>query len=244
MIWRQHIWNVGSFEKSYWWWIFWIGGFEWCFWWVGWVSSSIGCNESQVENYMRIVICFMYICICLYIDMMLIYCQLCYQRAWFLCGHGFCALFLQHPRFDYCFGGKEFAAEGVIVEHEAEIATAEAAASESALQWSRPDKSLKPGGQSKPGVQIASGWRIWNNPNFGVKMQLPLWLVTIFLGFKPSACFAPAKPAESETAVVKKNLDMWKDSLGRDRDINRKGYFKADICWIMLIRLLRSLMLW
>jgi len=36
--------------------------------------------------------------------------------------------------FDYCFGGKEFAAEGVIVEHEAEIATAEAAASESALQ--------------------------------------------------------------------------------------------------------------
>ena len=54
-------------------------------------------------------------------------------------GHGFyvalgCALFLQQSRFDYCFGGKEFAAEGVIVEHEAEIATAEAAASESALQ--------------------------------------------------------------------------------------------------------------
>lgn len=47
---------------------------------------------------------------------------------WFLC-----RCFLQHPRFDYCFGGKEFAAEGVIVEHEAEIATAEAAASESAL---------------------------------------------------------------------------------------------------------------
>ena len=58
----------------------------------------------------------------------------------FMNGHGFyvalgCALFLkQQSRFDYCFGGKEFAAEGVIVEHEAEIATAEAAASESALQ--------------------------------------------------------------------------------------------------------------
>lgn len=76
----------------------------------------------------------MYICIYLYIDMMLIYCQLCYQRPWFLCGLVVCALFLQQPRFDYCFGGKEFAAEGVIVEHEAEIATAEAAASESALQ--------------------------------------------------------------------------------------------------------------
>ena len=175
---------------------------------MGLVSSSIGCNpwsvslstwsngttkESQVENFMRMIICFMYICICLYINMMLIYCQLCYQRAWFLCGLVVCALFLQQPRFDYCFGGKEFAAEGVIVEHEAEIATAEAAASESALQWSRPDKSLKPGGQSKPGVQIASGWRIWNNPNFGVKMQLPLWLVTIFFGFQTLGLFRPGE---------------------------------------------------
>lgn len=38
------------------------------------------------------------------------------------------------PRFDYCFGGKDFVAEGIIVDHEAEAAASAAAADEAALR--------------------------------------------------------------------------------------------------------------
>ena len=109
---------------------------------------------------------------------------------------GVCVVFCNNPRFDYCFGGKEFAAEGVIVEHEAEIATAEAAASESALQWSRPDKSLETEGVKATPGRSKRCVRVKNLKQFPIsesKMQLPLWLVTIFLGFKPSAMFRPGE---------------------------------------------------